>query len=1807
MKSPLKFLFLTALSFTPASARADGRSYNTTGTLDWVTVEERRPYVQAGNWSPFLGNGYAIQGEEGSWFDFYTGVGNRPDSFWHWSTWPIMSPVSPGDALKIDYLGQFTTGHDGGYERSEGTSAGMTASNPPFASKVNVWYRFALRCWRPADGTPHKGYAGEWIRDGSTGEWYHCGTYEIPFAVTGVPGMGGFIEGYYPTKGAKELHFRSAYVHELGKPADTIQSASTINISFNALTSENPDYKGGYAGLSDDGTYAIASSMNLVTSDPLGNSRTPNVAGTTKTLTISQSATPPFDPIVVSSPSAQVLPDQVLVEWSVPAVSSPQLGYRLEVFNNASCTGTPAVTCTELIPQRRRKLLAIPGVTTPKVRLTVIDIFDRESSPILLTPVTPALKPASNPGSVVAGLNFQYYEAAAGTNWTSLPAFSSLSPTIQGAADFVDTSPRRRRENYAFRHQGYIQVPADGLYIFTLQSFGSSKLLIDGVDLVNYDGLSQPGESSGWIALAAGKHTVEAQYAFAKQWTQTKYGDGVSVMCEGPGISRQPVPDAAWLRIPATGTPTVTLNSPAPESRVTGSSVPLTATVTANGATVLKVQYLMGPVLLGESATAPSYPVNVFLGAADRSLIRARVIYGNGAGSLDSSPQTALTVVNMDTLSWKVSSIGTQHHFPTGGKSSGATLALTGDSFNTITRLVTGDCTLIAHLADIDAQTALQDGTLPNNLSGAGIILRGSLLPNTGAPLGGNEATTQFAAVFGTSDRQSHYQNGTMQDAGGAYSSTDQGDLRWFKLVRTGDTFESSLSADGVTWSVKNTVTLPGIGATLNAGVFQYTPTNLLSYIPHARFDSVSLTGANVDPVSAVISPGVAYILTGQNLTLASTVNGRPPYSSQWRKNGADILGANGGSLVLTNIGPADAGDYSLVFTADNGSVTSAPVTVTVLSSATPYTGEVFALGPIAHWRLDETTGPVLSDFAGDRDGTGQTGLTYAAGSVDTAPFMGFEPSQKALSLDGSASSVVLPPLNLTSNAVTITGWVKRSGDQPAEAGLFITREGGSQAGLQLSGSNSLKYIWNNAFWPWDSGLTLPDNQWVFVAMAVSAGKTTLYLGTDTTLKSASLSGNHVLQSFSGTTRLGWDTSGSDRRFKGLMSSFSVFGQTLTEDQIRALRDAALVSHGSITLNGVSNGATFTTTVLNLGASVSPTETPVQKIVYRDNGTVIGTSTDSPYNFTWRNIPPGSHSLTAQLFYNNGTASTQSPAVGITVNPPPLQSGWSMQDVGTVNQPGTGSSCEGAYILTGGGSDIWGTSDSFSFACQQVTGDCEIRAKVTSLTNTHEWARAGVMIRESLDADSRHMDAFITPGHGFNTQYRSSTGGNTTQAGGPALNPVPDNWVKLTRIRSQFTSWTSADGVTWTQMFSTTIPMGRTVFIGLPVCGLVKNTAGATIATFDRVSVAALPTPWKSGEVGTTGIAGGAIQSGDVIRVNGTGSDIWNTLDSFHFSHQVVTGDCDIRARVLSQTNTHEWARAGVMIRESLAPDSRHMDAFITPGHGFCSQYRSATAGTSGNAQGPALNAAPDNWVRLTRVGNLFSSYASADGVTWTPVTSATISMTSSVCVGLIACSLRQNLATTAEFDHVSLVALPSPWITADIGACGVTGSASQLDNVFSINAGGSDIWGYNDSFRYVWQPATGDCEIRARVTGVTRTHEWAKGGIMIRESQLTNSPHVSIYLAADPAHGVSWQTRSSSSDATGAATDSGIAPPVWLRLTRTGSVFQGFRSADGVNWTSVYSISIPMSTNVCIGLAGCSLDTGNATTASFDNVTVIP
>jgi len=175
----------------------------------------------------------------------------------------------------------------------------------------------------------------------------------------------------------------------------------------------------------------------------------------------------------------------------------------------------------------------------------------------------------------------------------------------------------------------------------------------------------------------------------------------------------------------------------------------------------------------------------------------------------------------------------------------------------------------------------------------------------------------------------------------------------------------------------------------------------------------------------------------------------------------------------------------------------------------------------------------------------------------------------------------------------------------------------------------------------------------------------------------------------------------------------------------------------------------------------------------------------------------------------------------------------------------------GTYTMTAGGYDIGGTSDEFHFAYKEVTGASTVIANVLSVGNTDPWAKAGVMIRDTLDADSAYVMVCVTPGNGVVMQYRNTTGTNAATATqqSPIIAP---QWVKIERtLGGLVRGYYSADGVAWTQLASvSTVAMNTPMYVGLALTSHNENEM--CVAQFSNVSFpnTSVEPQWDDRDVG---------------------------------------------------------------------------------------------------------------------------------------------------------------------------------------------------------------------------------------------------------------------------------------------------------------------------------------------------------------------
>jgi len=178
-----------------------------------------------------------------------------------------------------------------------------------------------------------------------------------------------------------------------------------------------------------------------------------------------------------------------------------------------------------------------------------------------------------------------------------------------------------------------------------------------------------------------------------------------------------------------------------------------------------------------------------------------------------------------------------------------------------------------------------------------------------------------------------------------------------------------------------------------------------------------------------------------------------------------------------------------------------------------------------------------------------------------------------------------------------------------------------------------------------------------------------------------------------------------------------------------------------------------------------------------------------------------------------------------------------------------------------------------------------------------------------------------------------------------------------------------------------------------------------------------VPAPWASDDIGLTGATGAATGDGIAFTVDGAGSNIWGSSDTFHFVYCTFSGDAEIVARVTSLDDTNTFAKAGVMMRASAAPGAAHVILDVRPTGDIEFMTRSNDGGQT-SWLGGSVQDTPV-WLRLKRIESTVTASISGDGEAWRDVGSA--SLENATLAGLAVTSANASTLNRATFDNVAI------------------------------------------------------------------------------------------------------------------------------------------------------------------------------------------
>ena len=184
---------------------------------------------------------------------------------------------------------------------------------------------------------------------------------------------------------------------------------------------------------------------------------------------------------------------------------------------------------------------------------------------------------------------------------------------------------------------------------------------------------------------------------------------------------------------------------------------------------------------------------------------------------------------------------------------------------------------------------------------------------------------------------------------------------------------------------------------------------------------------------------------------------------------------------------------------------------------------------------------------------------------------------------------------------------------------------------------------------------------------------------------------------------------------------------------------------------------------------------------------------------------------------------------------------------------------------------------------------------------------------------------------------------------------------------------------------------------------------------------AALPEPWHNISLGDTLVAMASTASYDngTFTFDAGDQDFWDTTDRGHFVYQVLSGDCEIVAKLDQYTHAQAFTMAGVMIRDSIDWGSKYVSMFMMSEPGPILRDRILTNGEVNQQPYGSTGEKAPMWLRLKRVGDLFTGFISPDRIGWQSIRSVSNPLGPQVYIGMAATSHTKESPAVFTFSDV--------------------------------------------------------------------------------------------------------------------------------------------------------------------------------------------
>ena len=379
-----------------------------------------------------------------------------------------------------------------------------------------------------------------------------------------------------------------------------------------------------------------------------------------------------------------------------------------------------------------------------------------------------------------------------------------------------------RATGYAIRYKGYLQVPADGLYVISAGTSDGSRLSIDGKLVADNDGIHSTSQTLYPLPLKKGLRAFALEYfkgandGNSRQSTTAK----IDFSWEGPGFEMRKLTRDDFRRDDRAGIPSATLvlKSAVSEGVLEDNLAKLQVKIERRKQSIQKLQLFTGKVLLttklgSDIDSGGNVAISVLL-PEGKNQVWARLWFGEGH-SIDSANELELEAQNRIAEPWQFNSL-LKGGFPLAVRGEADSASFRGEGYGFVHQTVAGDFTLTGRIADMPL-TSKENGLWPSNWLGLSIL---SKHPNPKVTITDKGPYNSEISLFLTAE-------GTMKsgkdfpDLAGSNKSiaSFEGDHRWLRLVRRGRRYQSFTSADGKTWQLADERFASNVPREVYAGV----------------------------------------------------------------------------------------------------------------------------------------------------------------------------------------------------------------------------------------------------------------------------------------------------------------------------------------------------------------------------------------------------------------------------------------------------------------------------------------------------------------------------------------------------------------------------------------------------------------------------------------------------------------------------------------------------------------------------------------------------------------------------------------------------------------------------------------------------------------------------------------------------------------------------------------------------------------------------------------------------------------------------